>query len=644
MAERWVVGTGDLAELIASSLGTDRGRMVASVEDAALEPGDVVIAVREGWDADLDVAAQRVVRAAGARLLPCRVVEDLGLVGPWVEPDQPGCQVCAERRRRLWRRQVNRKEPVSGPLLSFPLVAPHLSAITQVVSSAVRDGQLDRYEIFAIRGDLRSEIHRFLPLPHCPECDVRPEDSRDLARTVFAPRPQPHPESFRINPDGLSAAELRDLLIDRRYGPVGHVFRTESSPLALVSADLALPGGQAGEGGHGRAETYARSEVIALYEAVERLTSGTPHGKRTVVHGSSADLDDAVDLPSLGLHDPAAYDDPGFRLTPYAPDVPTDWVWGWQIGADRPVLVPEHVAYWSPDPWPRNRPGARFLYETSNGCASGSSLEEAVLYGLLEVAERDAFLMTWYGELPVPPLAVEADEVPVVERVRALLDGLGYDLLLFDMSNDLRIPAVMSVVVGRDPEGPQAFFAASAHCNPYEAIATAAKEAATNAVIRARMDPDDWKRDRERGRSELLDDHRGVKELHDHSLLYALPETRERWRFLLGGQASRGIDEAFGDWRERWCRPDLTRTLEAVLAAFGAVGLDPIVVDQTDPGLGHGLSTVKMIVPQSVPMTFGHVYRRVHGLTRLCQAPYRLGYWSAPKVFADLNTQPHPFP
>ncbi|MET9239211.1 YcaO-like family protein [Nonomuraea sp. NPDC003709] len=35
-------------------------------------------------------------------------------------------------------------------------------------------------------------------------------------------------------------------------------------------------------------------------------------------------------------------------------------------------------------------------------CALGGSMAEALLYGLLETVERDAFLMTWYGRLPVP--------------------------------------------------------------------------------------------------------------------------------------------------------------------------------------------------------------------------------------------------
>ena len=48
--------------------------------------------------------------------------------------------------------------------------------------------------------------------------------------------------------------------------------------------------------------------------------------------------------------------------------------------------------------------GEGFVYETSNGCALGGSLEEAIFHGIMEVVERDSFLLTWYAKLPLPRL------------------------------------------------------------------------------------------------------------------------------------------------------------------------------------------------------------------------------------------------
>ena len=68
-----------------------------------------------------------------------------------------------------------------------------------------------------------------------------------------------------------------------------------------------------------------------------------------------------------------------------------NWVWGYSFLQERPILVPELLAYYSLGY------GEGFVYETSNGCALGGSLEEAIFHAILEVVERDSFLLTWYA-------------------------------------------------------------------------------------------------------------------------------------------------------------------------------------------------------------------------------------------------------
>ena len=89
---------------------------------------------------------------------------------------------------------------------------------------------------------------------------------------------------------------------------------------------------------------------------------------------------------------------PDFPFEPFDPERPINWVWGYSFSQKRPILVPEILAYYSLGD------GDGFVYETSNGGALGGSLEEANLYGIFEVVERDSFLMTWYGQLPIAGL------------------------------------------------------------------------------------------------------------------------------------------------------------------------------------------------------------------------------------------------
>ncbi len=60
---------------------------------------------------------------------------------------------------------------------------------------------------------------------------------------------------------------------------------------------------------------------------------------------------------------------------------------------------------------------------------------------------------------------------------------------------------------------------------------------------------------------------------------------------------------------------DLADDLRDLVARFLVSGMDVIAVDTTSPeAAAGGFACAKVIVPGAVPMTFGHHYRRVHGL------------------------------
>lgn len=619
------------------------GSLHQTLVDAGVTAAGTTVLCRDGWDVTRDLAEQAELLREHGEILPVRLVAGSVLIGPWVREGQPGCQVCAMRRRALWLRQnathVHPDDPEPGG--QQPAAAEQVTALVQ---AALTDNLLEDQQAYVLSEGLTGEVHRFLPLAACPGCSSTPVDSAELARITLQPRPQDDPADFRVNPAGLPGEEWRSRLMDWRYGPVGHVFRADNSAGALFCAEVALAHGGHGEGGYGRATTYPRAESIAFYEAAERLESATPARTRTAVFAAEADLPEAIDVTSLGLHDPAAGEHPLFRMTPYSQTTPTDWVWAWNLVQDRAVLVPEHVGYWAIDGWGHpSGGGPRFLYESSNGAAIGSSLEEAILYGIFEVLERDAFLMTWLTRRPARRLEV-GSEIGEVVSMRHSLAALGYQLHFFDTTTELSVPSILSLVVRDDDDGPVAFFAAGAHCDPARAVAAAAHEAVTNAMVRTRMDPAKLAADEAHAR-DLFAHWDRVETLHDHTGLYNLPETRSWWSFLDTEAPGLTLDEAFGDWRTRWQRTDLTDTLREVLGEIRRAGLDVLVVNQTDPHLGPDHATVKVIIPGTVPMTFGHVHRRLHGLDRLHTVPVRLGYRQEKEVHPDVtDVPPHPFP
>jgi ribosomal protein S12 methylthiotransferase accessory factor len=443
-----------------------------------------------------------------------------------------------------------------------------------------------------------------------------------------------------------TVAGLRAALHDRRLGPVAHVSRAEGLPLAIAHAEVVADWVER-DGGYGRATTFAGAERIALFEAVERMCGLSPRGTKTVLRCSYAELGPsrALDPCRLGMHEPASHDHPTFRLTPYTPQVRTTWVYGWSVRDQAAIAVPEQVAYWGHPPAPREDGMAEFMFESSNGCGLGNSPEEACLYSLFEIAERDAFLMAWYTQAALTRVAVPYED-ETVAHLTDRLDALGYGLRIFDTTNDFGIPAVLVVALCHDTESPapQAFFSAGAHHDPLTAIRSAIVEITVNLVQStnvARAKP--WYFDRDRLRTMVGHPDR-VCTIDDHIALYTLPEMRERYRFLLDA-----VDPQ--PWQVVWPgRPhpvtDVGALLRDLLDGVLRAGMDVIVVDQSDALIRAelGLHATRVIVPGAVPLTFAHVYRRTLGLPRLIDVPRRLGWIPESTTYADLNLDPHPFP
>ncbi len=606
--------------------------------------GTAVLALPLWTPALLTEVSERVWRDGGT-MLPVRLDGGTALVGPILHRGVPACLACVEIERLA---TIGGKTPyhevglrVGG--LVLPAALPIIGA---AIRAALADPSTSSGLLWVVRHDGTCSTHPVRSRRSgCRLCAPLPIDAPQAA--VFAPAGRPLPDPFRLrqpNP-ATTLAGLRAALLDGRLGPISRLYRRERLGLPIAVAELG--GASVSSAGYGRAVTFDDAERIALFEAVERMAGRAPRGRRTALWASFQELgpDRAVDPASLGLPEPRYHDHPAFHYQPYAPDVPTNWVYGWSLRHETARAVPEHVAYWGP-PARRRRRTVAFFPESSNGCGLGNSLEEAVLYGLFEVAERDAFLMAWYAGTPLRSVAVPAEDA-LLEHLVDGLDLLGYELRLFDATNDLTVPAVLALALHRDPgsPAPQAFFSAGAHLDPREAIRSAVVEVVVNVfetVEVSQVNPARLDRDR---LLPMLGDPELVVTLDDHMALHCLPEARSRYDFL-----STERNEAL-DWRDVW--PDQPRPvtdLGALVTRLAGVVTracsDLIVVDQTDLVLRDrlGLHAAKVIVPGALPMTFGHVNRRTRGLPRLLDVPARLGRLPARLRYDELPWHPHPFP
>ncbi|MFE3761584.1 TOMM precursor leader peptide-binding protein [Streptomyces sp. NPDC059104] len=631
------------AATVAEGLGEEAaGRFTALLERAltALDAPPVTLTALGLRDAFHAPAPDAAPGGAG---VPVSLYGHQAVVGP-VAVAGPGCARCLERRWQAVRSVALRDalelgtgtRAVGGWPYAHPFAADAVAALVAAAAGAgPAAGPFP--EVRAL--DLRTGTVRRYPLvpdPECPVCATPVVDGP--APLDLAPAPKYRPGAFRTRPVEEYAIEVA-AFANPLCGALGPSLVQDVSSTS-TSATIGCFSMRSGEylretfwGGH--TDTFDRSARVGVLEGLERYAGMRARSRTTSVSGSLRSFGSgAVDPREVGLYGERFHrDNP--RVRPFDPDREIPWVWGWSLRDREPRLVPEVLTYY-------HAPGLenRFVQESSNGCASGGSLAEACYFGLMEVVERDAFLLAWYGRQPLPEIDPATSSRP---STRAMVDRLalyGYRARFFDTRISFPIPVVTAVAERFDGGTGRMCFGAGAGLDPESALDSALCEIATDAVNL----PGRTERDADRLRA-MAADFDLVTALHDHPLVYGVPEMGRHADFLLRApspgpprpvSALLGPEGVADDVRE-----DLARCVDAVAAR----GFDVVVVDQTMPEQrALGLHTVSVLVPGLLPIDFGWSRQRALGMPRLRTALRAAGLRERDLQDRDLNPAPHPFP
>jgi ribosomal protein S12 methylthiotransferase accessory factor len=640
-----VIGNGHLADDVSANLRDDyQITRWLSVDEAVLNKEKLALVLHDSWIPSEHVKADEVFRSNGVPWLRAFFSFGEANIGPLVLPEIPGCSQCADLRhfmtatdrRELFQIKENKLD--QGNSLQDPW-ASRLAILqtTTLVQEEVHrffteeNNNTVQHVLFLHLNTFRLSRHFFLPHPYCPKCSELPEDIADLAKITLKQSPKTSMESYRCR----SIEELQKVLnkdyLDSRTGILNFKRYDHLSPFADTVVNLPLLSGD--ELNAGRTHSYAHSELSGILEGLERYCGYAPRGKRTTVYEPYSKVEKyTLDPESIGVHTDEQYARTHFPFKPLGRDRSVHWVWAYSLTEDRPILVPETFAYYSLGG------GEGFVYETSNGCAVGGSLEEAILYGIFEIVERDAFLMAWYGQLPIPRLdgkTIEDTELQLmIQRIQRIT---GYEIHLFNATTENGIPSIWAMAKNTKDSGLNLLCAAGAHLDPIRAVKGAVQE--LSGML---LNMDDMFVKNRKKYEEMLKDSYRVRHMEDHSLLYGLKEAEKRMFFLLDKRIKRNFKDEFQPVRQT---ADLLDDLNGVLETFRELSLDVIVVDQTGPELKrNGLHCVKVVIPGMLPMTFGHHLTRLKGLDRVLNVPAKLGYVRQPLTYDELNPYPHPFP
>jgi ribosomal protein S12 methylthiotransferase accessory factor len=383
--------------------------------------------------------------------------------------------------------------------------------------------------------------------------------------------------------------------------------------------------------GVGRGMTDEQAIFGAVGEAIERYCGGIVD-RQQLIFSSYAELNDAYDTLSDRVVYPSAffsfsdkqYSDPIFPFLAFDPATQTSWMAALALASNRQVLVPAFLVYFD---WESDQPGDYVLPVTSNGMASGPSLEFAAYSGLCELIERDAFIITWLNRLPAP--RIYFDHRPGIEaEILRHYARFGIELVAFNFTTDIQVPVVMAMLIDHSGKSPAVATGLGCHLDGPTALRKAIFE-----VCQARFG------DIERmsaGAGVNLNKYEDVKDLDDHSAFFYTTDRLGELGFLFHhGQCLKVEDLPTYESQSE------VEKLQSVVARLHSVGVEPYLVEITTPDIASlGFRVVRTLASELVPIYFGYGLEPL-GTRRLFEVPQRLGYGER-RTENDLNPCPHP--
>jgi ribosomal protein S12 methylthiotransferase accessory factor len=247
---------------------------------------------------------------------------------------------------------------------------------------------------------------------------------------------------------------------------IGNITRLDGIGIATVSVVRSDPVGQSVSVCTGKGESELHARVGALAEALERYCA-EPRGRIRVITARLSELGtEALSPDSLILPENSSIAGA------------IDWCSGRRLDGDR-VLVPANAVFF---PYFPSEAAARLFAANTTGLAVGASLEEALVFALLECIECDA-----YSRAVALATAGHGEEIAVVDSKSAqdcagveieAVRARAHDILVRDLRCDTDVPCYLCTIF----DGSLTHLGVAARPDACQALRAAIQEAAQSRL------------------------------------------------------------------------------------------------------------------------------------------------------------------
>ena len=184
-------------------------------------------------------------------------------------------------------------------------------------------------------------------------------------------------------------------------------------------------------GGKGISKDHAKAS--AMMEGFERYSAEKQDSDETII----ATVDEISDFGNY--IDPVSLNLPKIFEKKDISDLSLEWTLSKDIVSGEEYYIPTNAIY---HPYIHGNDVESLFKSNTNGLASGNILEEAILHGMLEVIERDAWSIFELTHKNYAQIDLDSIESEVVNDIVEKFESQGIKIKLMDFTADVKIPTI----------------------------------------------------------------------------------------------------------------------------------------------------------------------------------------------------------
>uniref|UniRef100_UPI0025D04DB2 YcaO-related McrA-glycine thioamidation protein n=1 Tax=uncultured Methanobrevibacter sp. TaxID=253161 RepID=UPI0025D04DB2 len=236
---------------------------------------------------------------------------------------------------------------------------------------------------------------------------------------VIAPK-----KTIEINEDKLKIAGITRIADITDLDRIGLPIYTAIRPTAEDGA-ISIYGG--------KGITKDHAKASAMMEGFERYSAEKQDGDEVIVANIKeiSERGEYIDPVSLNL--PKDFKKENIE------EMQLEWSIAKDIISDEEFYIPTNAIY---HPYLHDNQVQSLFKSNTNGLASGNVLEEAILHGMLEVIERDAWSIFELTHKNYAQIDLDSIESETVNDILEKFESEGIKIKLMDFTADVKIPTI----------------------------------------------------------------------------------------------------------------------------------------------------------------------------------------------------------